>query len=557
MNKKVSMLLCTFGIATVALMGAGCSVGITIKQTFCKHDYGVTATKVVEESTCYKKGKELWTCNICGKEKTVAIEKPEHAYDEGTVIKEATCVDEGKIKYVCQTKDCGEEKTEVIQKKEHKVVMVASVVPTCTTGGHTAYTYCSDCNTYILAKQELPALGHSPTLVRGHDATCTESGLTDGILCVTCDEFLEEQEVIPAHGHTIVTIPAVEPTCTDKGLTAGSMCGTCDTVFVAQEEIPSLGGHVEDETTGTCKWCDFEFKHTLENGYVLEYAEEYSGTVYRDNNSNPTIKTVKDCYILTNPNKVTVERLIVPAMYAGKQVHVGKNLFKDMYQNQAESLLEVRFNGACVIFDRAFENCGNLQTVSFPEYQCVTLCEGAFSGCGSLKSVEVLTDNIGSATFANCNGLETFTVIGSQTVTIGDGAFSACKKLTSFEVENVRFIGGCALYFYNGENSLTTLSFNEAYLDNCTFMNFTDTTSISIKKCSYLGIGVFNKCSANIYIEDITSDFTAYGSAESVFGDFSGKIVVGSGVKAMIQAKTGWTNEVMKQYFIDEWTNNY
>lgn len=551
MKKTIRLLLGTLGIATVALMGAGCSSN-SFKQMFCKHDYGVTETSILEDATCYKKGKALWTCNICGKEKKADIEKTEHTYDEGTVIEEATCTEEGSIKYVCQNQDCGEEKIDVIEILAHKPVNVPALVPTCTEEGHTAYTYCSDCNEYLLEKQVIPALGHSTVLVRGYEETCTQNGLTDGLGCVMCGETLEKREVIPAHGHTVKNIPAIQATCTEDGATAGSACATCDTVFVKPEVVPSLGGHVMDEKTGTCKWCDFEFKHTLENGYVLEYVEEYSGTIgyERVGNSEEPIKTtVKDCYILTNPNGVAVENLEVPAFYKNKKIHVAKDLFDGVSDNLKGSLKKVTFENSCVIFDYAFSGCYRLETVSFPEDADITFCRASFANCGKLKSVNVRTSIIGSSAFANCYNLETFTVIGSQTVRIGGrGIDTQGDKLTSFQAKNVRFMEGSP---FGNQNNLKTLSFEEAYLDNSTFAGLTANT-IKIEECSYIGIGVFDDCTANIYIADITDDFSAYSSPEIVFGNFAGKIYVGSGVMAKIQAKTGWDSGTMEKYFAEK-----
>ena len=127
----------------------------------------------------------------------------EHIWDDGNIVKEATCTEDGKMEFSCTL--CEATRTEPIAKKGHK-------------------------------EEILPAVG----------ATCTETGLTEGKKCSACEEVLVAQEVVPAVGHTEAVDEAVNPTCTTTGLTEGKKCSICGEILVAQEVVPALGHQMSD-----------------------------------------------------------------------------------------------------------------------------------------------------------------------------------------------------------------------------------------------------------------------------------------------------------------------
>ncbi len=236
MKFKVKYLLLSLCAVVMAAFAVGCGVE-------CEHDYGKEPTKVIKDATCMRNGEEFWTCGICGEEKTVRTDKASHTFTSGEVTKAATCVETGVKTYNCQNDGCNATKTEVIPKEAHNNVNVYQVDPTCTTEGWTAYSYCADCGTEIIAKKKIPMLGHSFVPDQAIPATCTESGLSAGLHCAVCEEVLKEQTVIPAKGHDVVTDKAVSPTCGENGKTAGSHCSTCNTIIVAQQVLPATGNH--------------------------------------------------------------------------------------------------------------------------------------------------------------------------------------------------------------------------------------------------------------------------------------------------------------------------
>ena len=130
------------------------------------------------------------------------------------------------------------------------------------------------------------------------------------------------------------------------------------------------------------------------------------------------------------------------------------------------------------IGDRAFYNCGKLESIEFSEgltdigYGAFALCgglrsialpdsvtsisESAFSGCSSLQEVK-LPDGlikIGDYAFAACSALKSVT-IPEGTMTVGNYVFMSCNELTNAEIPSaVGYIGTGA---FNNCNKLSAI----------------------------------------------------------------------------------------------------
>lgn len=193
------------------------------------------------EPTCTEDGlTEGSICSVCG---TVVVPQETvsrlgHDWDEGIVVTEETCTEEGAIRYTCLR--CGESKTEPISAAGHTEEIIPGKPATCTESGTTDEKYCSVCGVIIEEAEVIPATGHTVVTDAGVEATCTESGLTEGSHCSVCGETLTAQMEIPATGHTVVTDPAVKPTYTEEGKTEGTHCSVCGMVIKEQEVIPML-----------------------------------------------------------------------------------------------------------------------------------------------------------------------------------------------------------------------------------------------------------------------------------------------------------------------------
>mgnify|MGYP005805039819 CR=1 FL=1 len=260
-------------------------------------------------------------CSVCGvilEEQTVLPVLTEHSWNQGTVTKEATCTEDGEMLYTCTV--CGKTKTAAIDSSGHKPEVIPGKPATCKETGLTDGSKCSVCGAILEEQTILPVLtehswnegtmtkeatctengemlytcticgttktvsvepsGHTPEVIPGKAATCKETGLTDGSKCSVCGEILENQAVLPvltehswndgtttkaatctdngevlytctvcgttktdtlaAVGHTVIIDPAKEPTYTEEGLTEGSHCSVCGQVLKEQTKISKL-----------------------------------------------------------------------------------------------------------------------------------------------------------------------------------------------------------------------------------------------------------------------------------------------------------------------------
>ncbi|MCD7722827.1 MAG: fibronectin type III domain-containing protein, partial [Clostridiales bacterium] len=108
-----------------------------------------------------------------------------HSWDDGEVTKEATCTEEGEIKYTCTV--CAETYTESISSSTaHDYQLDTNdseyVAATCTEDGVNVYV-CSLCSDRYT--EEVPATGHSYTKAESVAATCEEAGY-DIYTCENC-----------------------------------------------------------------------------------------------------------------------------------------------------------------------------------------------------------------------------------------------------------------------------------------------------------------------------------------------------------------------------------
>lgn len=202
------------------------------------HDYVET---VVKEATCTEDGQVSLECALCGDRVEKTVTAAGHVEEEIPEV-EPTCTQEGNTAGTRCTV-CGEvlSSSEVIPALGHQEVEDEAVDATCTQEGKTAGSHCDVCGEVLIPQEIIPALGHQVEQVEDIAATCTEDGFTNEARCVVCGAVVQEEAVIPALGHQTEDLPAVAATCEKDGLTAGSQCAVCGEVFVQQETIPATG----------------------------------------------------------------------------------------------------------------------------------------------------------------------------------------------------------------------------------------------------------------------------------------------------------------------------
>lgn len=174
----------------------------------------------------------------------------EHEYDDGVIVKEATCFEKGELDKTCSL--CGKVETEDIDMVAHTSIFVEAKVPTCLEVGFTDGTACAVCDVLLTGCQEVPALGHHVDIVKGYDATCVLDGLTDGSRCNRCDEFIVEQTKIPAKGHSLVNVSEKEPTCSSIGWSSHVVCEGCDSKYGYEEYSKLPHTYVKENNCSVC-----------------------------------------------------------------------------------------------------------------------------------------------------------------------------------------------------------------------------------------------------------------------------------------------------------------
>jgi len=195
-------------------------------------------------------------------------------FGEWTVVKEATCTEDGLKERVCTDPDCNEKETETIP-AAHKLTDVEAEPASCETDGHTAYKLCEVCNKKFdangneLTGSEVIPAAHKLTDVAAKSATCDTDGNIAYKLCEVCGkkfdadnhELTDAQVLEPAH-HTITTIALVPASDHVGGTVAYNHCMVClkdfdvDTGAELQNlTIPPL--HADyDKDTLYCATCD-------------------------------------------------------------------------------------------------------------------------------------------------------------------------------------------------------------------------------------------------------------------------------------------------------------
>ena len=148
------------------------------------HKWGTT----VIPPTHTEPGYTLYECSVCKESyKTDYTAPVGHAFDEGTVTREATCTAEGEMTYACS---CGATHTVSIPMTEHELTSVVTA-PTCTELGYTTHS-CKHCD-YSYTDTPVGALGHAWDMgVVAAAPTLTATGK----LIQTCTVCHEQKETV-------------------------------------------------------------------------------------------------------------------------------------------------------------------------------------------------------------------------------------------------------------------------------------------------------------------------------------------------------------------------
>ena len=239
---------------TASLYGLTAADMPTINVYRCEHHWD--QGEIITEATCTEEGEKKFTCSICGDEKTEKVSATGHQHTEIRNKKEATCKEEG---YSGDTwcKDCGKKilSDQTIAKTENHSWDAGKVTTkaTCTEEGEKTFT-CSICGDEKTEK--ISATGHQHTEIRNKkEATCKEEGYSGDTWCKDCGKkILSGQAIAKTEDHSWNQGEITkEPTCKEKGekTFTCSICGNTKTEKVSTTDHQHM--EIRNQKNPTCK----------------------------------------------------------------------------------------------------------------------------------------------------------------------------------------------------------------------------------------------------------------------------------------------------------------
>ena len=269
---------------TASLYGLTAADMPTINVYRCEHHWD--QGEIITEPTCTEEGEKKFTCSICGDEKIEKVSATGHQHTEIRNKKEATCKEEG---YSGDTwcKDCGKKilSGQTIAKTENHSWDAGKVTTeaTCTEEGEKTFT-CSICGDEKTEK--VSATGHQHTEIRNKkEATCKEEGYSGDTWCKDCGKkILSGQTIAKTENHSWdAGKVTTEATCTEEG----EKTFTCSICGDEKTEKVSATGHqhteIRNKKEATCKeegysgdtWCKDCGKKIL-SGQTIAKTENHS-----------------------------------------------------------------------------------------------------------------------------------------------------------------------------------------------------------------------------------------------------------------------------------------
>ena len=199
---------------------------------------------------------------------TINVYRCEHHWDQGEIITEATCTEEGEKKFTCSI--CGDEKTEKVSATGHQHTEIRNKKEaTCKETGYSGDTWCKDCGKKILSGQTIAKTeNHSWDAGKvTTKATCTEEG-EKTFTCSICGDGKTEKVSATGHQHTEIRNKK-EATCKETGYSGDTWCKDCGKKILSGQAIAKTEDHSwnqgkitkeptckeEGEKTFTCSIC--------------------------------------------------------------------------------------------------------------------------------------------------------------------------------------------------------------------------------------------------------------------------------------------------------------
>ena len=173
---------------------------------------------------------------------TINVYRCEHHWDQGEIITEATCTEEGEKKFTCSI--CGDEKTEKVSATGHRHTEIRNKKEaTCKETGYSGDTWCKDCGKKILSGQAIAKTeNHSWDAGKvTTKATCTEEG-EKTFTCSICGDKKTEKVSATGHQHTEIRNKK-EATCKEEGYSGDTWCKDCGKKILSGQAIAKTEDH--------------------------------------------------------------------------------------------------------------------------------------------------------------------------------------------------------------------------------------------------------------------------------------------------------------------------
>ena len=182
-------------------------------------------------------------------------------------------------------------------------------------------------------------------------------------------------------------------------------------------------------------------------------------------------------------------------LFGGSDITLKYLLFGGLTTIPRNSLIKIIDDAGCVIIieDAAFEGCGTLREVRFPEVTETTYVNyyGAFGDCSNLKTAYLpkLRQLGPSGPFYGCYRLQNLTLAFDEITQLGDGAFDGCYSLIGTVSYPNLLYTGISTFQLCGYDAMNLPSLIAA--GDYAFVLMNNLQSISLPSLTYLGVGAF------------------------------------------------------------------
>ena len=384
------------------------------KCTRCEklHNHKWDAGSLVKSATCIEDGEKVFTCLTCDYTKTEVIKATGHQ----TILegrKDADCANEGytgdEVCTICkQTIKKGAKITQTNDHEWNKGKIIKEA--TCTSKGENTYT-CEVCG--VTKTEEIPFVQHQTALKGKKEADCATEGYTGDEVCSVCGQTIKQgTKTDKTNNHKWdVGKVTTEATCTSEGknIYTCEICGITKT-----EEIPIMQHKFTraNKKDATC----------TSKGYTGDVVCKTCGTVLEKGHETNLIQHIWDkgkvttvatywrigvetftCTVCNNHKTIVLPKITMPK--TGTKYIVGSSIYVVTKVGAEVSFIKTNTKAKSI-------KVPNTIKVSGITYKVTSIGANAFKNCKKLSSVFIGANviKINNGAFNNVSALKTITI---------------------------------------------------------------------------------------------------------------------------------------------------